>query len=388
MKLLKLYNISASNSFADELAGRLLREYAGNPLALSEVLILLPNRRACKTMAEAFVRLQGMRPTLLPRLLPIGDVEEDELVLSGQGAAAGMLETAPAIDPIERMMLFMRIILSRPQQFGTEAISLSQACFLAQELGRLIDTVNNENLDFANLRNLVPEEYAGHWQETLKFLEIITAYWPQILLERGVVDASERKNRLILKQAQIWAEVRPERRIIAAGTTATFPAMRELVRVVAGLPNGEVVLCGLDKFLDRESWDKIDETHPQFELKALLDYLGAGRDEVANPEREKLLSEVMRPAVTSDKWRRLEAGMISSKGADGVRLLSCADIRKEAAAIAAIMREVLETPEKTAALITPDRNLARRVAAELERWNIKVDDSAGRPLARQPAQQP
>lgn len=390
MKLLKLYNISASNSFADELAGRLLREYAGNPLALSEVLILLPNRRACKTMAEAFVRLQGMRPTLLPRLLPIGDVEEDELVLSGQGAAAGMLETASAIDPIERMMLFMRIILSRPQQFGTEAISLNQACFLAQELGRLIDTVNNENLDFANLRNLVPEEYAGHWQETLKFLEIITAYWPQILQERGVVDASERKNRLILKQAQIWAEVRPERRIIAAGTTATFPAMRELVRVVAGLPNGEVVLCGLDKFLDRESWDKIDETHPQFELKALLDYLGAGRDEVAdlvpprNPEREKLLSEVMRPAVTSDKWRRLEAGMISSKGADGVRLLSCADIRKEAAAIAAIMREVLETPEKTAALITPDRNLARRVAAELERWNIKVDDSAGRPLALTP----
>ena len=390
LKLLKLFNIPVSDSFADVLAAKLLAEYSENPLSLSDVLILLPNRRACKTMAEAFVRLRGLQPTLLPQMLPIGDVEEDELLLSGKGAAAGMLETAPAIDPIERTLLFMRIILSRPQQFGTEAVSLSQACFLAQELGRLIDTVNNENLDFANLRDLVPEEYAGHWQETLKFLEIITAYWPQILQERGVVDASERKNKLILKQARIWAETRPEKRIIAAGTTATFPAMRELVRVVAGLPKGEVVLCGLDRFLDGESWEKIDETHPQFELKTLLDYLGAGRDEVAdlvaprNPEREKLLSEVMRPAITSDKWRELVPGAISSEAVDGIRMLDCADIRREALAIAAIMRETLEVPEKTAALITPDRNLARRVAAELERWDIKVDDSAGRPLALTP----
>ena len=184
-------------------------EYAQNPLALSDVLILLPNRRACKTMAETFVKLRGMQPMLLPQMLPIADVEEDDLILSGQGAAAGVLEIPPAISPMERMMLFMRIILSKPQGFGTESISLSQACFLAQELGSLIDTVNNENLDIANLQNLVPEEYAGHWQETLKFLEIITAYWPQILQERGVIDASERKNKLMLNSSNIF-NLRPE----------------------------------------------------------------------------------------------------------------------------------------------------------------------------------
>ena len=390
MKLLRLFNISVSNSFADVLAQKLLNDYAQNPLELSDVMILLPNRRACKTMADAFVRHQGMRPTLLPQLMPIADVDEDELVLQGAGAADRTLEVAPAINPVERTCLFMKIILSRPQEFGANTIPLNQACYLAQELGKLIDTVNNEQLDFADLRNLVPEEYAGHWQETLKFLEIITAYWPQILQERGVVDASLRRCKLIFQQAELWRQMQPQKRIIAAGITATFPAMIELLKTVAELPNGEVVFCGLDKYLDEEAWGKIDESHPQFELKSILDSLQAMRSQVVelaepvNAEREKLISEIMRPAVTSDEWRHLSNKKIKNEALAGIHCLDCMDIRQEALAIAVLMRETLETPEKTAALITPDRNLARRVAVELERWDIKVDDSAGRPLSLTP----
>lgn len=390
MALSKVFNISVTNSFAEILAEKLLAEYAQNPLELSDVLILLPNRRACKTLSDAFVRLRGMMPTLLPRMVPLGDVDEDEIVLSGTGAIEAMEDILPSIDPIERTMLFMKIILSRPQEFGAEKISLSQACSLAQELGRLIDASYNENLDFANLQNLVPEEYAGHWQETLKFLEIITTYWPQILKERGLIDVADRRNKLILQQAKIWEQTKPEKRIIVAATTATYPAMRELVRVVSELPNGEVILSGLDKFLDDESWQKVDETHPQFELKQLLENLNTERKDVQdfvaskNVEREKLLSEIMRPAVVSDKWRDLTLEKNTDKAIEGIKLLNCADVRNEALSIAILMREALETPEKTAALVTPDRNLARRVAAELGRWNIKVDDTAGIPLAQTP----
>lgn len=390
MKLLKVFNISVSNSFADVVAQKLLSEYAQNQLDLSGVTILLPNRRACKTMAEAFVRHQGMRPTLLPQMLPVGDVDEDELRLQGAGGDDKMLAVAPAIDPIERTCLFMKIILSRPSEFGAEKIPLNQACYLAQELGKLIDTVNNEKLDFADLQNLVPEEYAGHWQETLKFLEIITCHWPQILQERNVVDASMRRNELIIQQAKLWAEQRPQKRIIAAGISATFPAMIELLKTVAGLPNGEIILAGLDKHLDDEAWAEVNESHPQYELKVILDSLQIEREAVQNlvapqnKDREILISEIMRPAVTSDKWRQIDDVLPNVAAVDGVKLLNCADLRQEALAIAVLMREVLETPEKTAALITPDRNLARRVAAELERWDIKVDDSAGKPLSLTP----
>lgn len=367
-----------------------MEDYRDNPLELAEVLFLLPNRRACQNLQEAFVRLKGLQPTLLPRLLPLGEVEEDELLLTGAHIEEALQQLPPAIDRAERLMLFTKIIMAKPGDFGLEKMSLNQACYLAQELARLIDTVHNEGLDFNNLQTLVPEEYATHWQETLKFLAIITEYWPQILGERGLIDPAERRNLLIRSQCALWQANPPPGRIVAAGTTATYPAMKELVKVILELPRGEVVLGGLDRNLEEDAWQQIDETHPQYELKQLLEFLNLRRQDVAdfappdNPPREQLIAEVMRPAVTTDNWRRLSETGISAAALAGLNVINTADIREEALAIALIMRQTLETPEKTAALVTPDRNLARRVAAELARWNIEVDDSAGRPLGLTP----
>ena len=291
----KIFNIPASNSFVDVLAQNLLDEYENDLLGLANVLILLPNRRACRTLAEAFVKLKGMRPTLLPEMKAIGDVSEDELLLKGQNIEEDVLNMLPIIEPMERTMLFMRLIMSRYGEFGIEKISLAQACSLAQELGGLIDTASMFGLDWNNLANLAPEEYAAHWQETLKFLNIITKYWPDILKERGVVDAVERKNRLVECQSEIWKREQPKQRIIVAGTTAVSPALKKLVDVVSELENGEVWLYGLDRFLTDEDFAKVDESHPQFELKQLLDYLGLKRCEIKdlvspiNVEKEHLV---------------------------------------------------------------------------------------------------
>jgi ATP-dependent helicase/nuclease subunit B len=385
----KIFNISSSNSFVDVLADSLLQTYENNELELAEVLVLLPNRRACRALADAFVRLKGMNPTLLPQMKAIGDVREDELILNGVGADEAFLQLPPAVDPLERMMLFIRLIMSRYADFGLEKISLAQACYLAQDLGTLIDKATMYNLDWDGLKNLAPEEYAAHWQDTLKFLAIITRYWPDILQERGVIDAGDRKNRLIAAQSFLWQQNKPLQKIIVAGSTAVSPVMKELVKMVLELPNGEVYLAGLDKYLDDESWEEVDETHPQFELRQLLDYLHLSRENIPdlvlpkNAEREQLISEVMRPATTSDKWRMLK-GKLSASSVEGLHLLACDDQRLEALSIALLIRRVLETPEKTVALVTPDRNLARRVASELKRWDIQVDDSAGVPLGQTP----
>ncbi len=386
----KIYNISLTNSFADVVAEKFLTEYKDTPLALADVLFLLPSRRAVKTLSDAFVRLQGMEPTLLPKMLPIGDVEEDELLLTGTGENQAVLDLLPAINRTERLLLFTKIIMAKPNEFGLEKMPLAQACSLAQELAGLIDTIYNEDLSFDNLQNLVPEEYAAHWQETLRFLEIITRFWPDILRERGLLDPSLRRNLLLAAQCEQWKKNPPNKRIVAAGTTATFSAMKELVKTVLYLPKGEVILSGLDKTLDEDAWVAVDETHPQFELRELLDYLQIAREDVQelvlpqNKLREKFVSEVMRPAKTTDRWREIDATSMPFEAWQGISLIDCADIREEALTIALLMREVLETPERTAALVTSDRNLARRVASELERWKIKVDDSAGRPLSLTP----
>ena len=337
-------------------------------------------------MAEAFIRQQGMKPTLLPTMLPVGDIDEDELILNGENAQSSIDNIAQSISPLERTFLFMKIISSRPQEFGSKHLSLYQAYALATELGHLIDMVNNENLSFANLTNLVPEEYSGHWQETLRFLEIITSNWPLILSERGVVDSSLRKKLLLEQQIKAWKNNPPNKRIIIAATTAAFPTTKQLVKTIIELPQGEVVLCGLDKYLDDESWQYIDETHPQYELKNLLDFLKYDRHNVTditppqNPARELFISEIMRPATQTDLWREIKNKSIDASATEGIKILNCTDTREEALSIALIMRHTLDTPNKTAALITPDRNLARRVSSELARWNINIDDTAGIPL--------
>lgn len=385
--MLKIFNVSSSNCFVNVLAEKLLKEYKNDQLELANVLILLPNKRACRSLSDAFVRLQGMKPTLLPQMVVVGDIQEEELFLKGLEVENDILSLPPVIEPLERKLLFMRLIISRYKEFGLEKVSLSQACSLAQELGNLIDTASMFGLDWQNLKNLAPEEYAEHWQETLKFLSIVTTYWPEILREKGVVDAGWRKNFLIEKQSEIWLKQKTKQRIIVAGTTAVSPMMKNMVKVVLSLPNGEVWLAGLDKVLDRDAWDKVDESHPQFELKQLLDFLKINRNDVKdilpplNISREKIISEIMRPAESSDKWLDIDKD-IGEKAIKGLKLVECDDQRIEALVVALIIRKLLEEREQTIALVTPDRMLARRVASELQRWDIVIDDSAGVPLAQ------
>lgn len=384
----KIYNVNAGESFVDVLAAHFLKYYENQPEELANMLFLLPNRRACQSLSDAFVRLKGLSPTILPRILPIADVEEDEIFLTGSSKILQGL--APEISKIERTLIFTKLIMQKPAELGLGHLSLAQSYALAKNLADLIDLAYNENLDFSRLKEIVPAEYAAHWQESLNLLSIITEYWPQILKERGVVDASFRRNQLLEAELKMWRQSRTEQKIVVAGTTAAFPRLKQLVQTVLNLPSGEVWLYGLDNCLDDSTWKLIDENHPQFELKELLDFLKADRAEVINvphklfSPKERLISEIMRPAAGSAEWRKLSIEPLPVETFAGIHLLNCDDIRQEAQAIALLIRNTLETPEKTAALVTMDRNLARRVVSELKKWNIVADDSAGQPLSLAP----
>ncbi len=384
----KIYNVNAGESFVDVLAAHFLKYYENQPEELANVLFLLPNRRACQSLLDAFVRLKGLSPTILPRILPIADVEEDEIFLTGSSEILQGL--APEISKIERTLIFTKLIMQKPAELGLGHLSLAQSYALAKNLADLIDLAYNENLDFSRLKEIVPAEYAAHWQESLNLLSIITEYWPQILKERGVVDASFRRNQLLDAELDIWRQSRTEQKIVVAGTTAAFPRLKQLVQTVLNLPNGEVWLYGLDNCLEDAEWSLIDENHPQYELKELLDFLKINRAEVINvphklfTSKERLVTEIMRPAMGSAEWRKLSIELLPAETFAGIHLLNCDDIRQEAQAIALLIRNTLETPEKTAALVTMDRNLARRVVSELKKWNIVADDSAGQPLSLTP----
>ncbi|MEM7652164.1 MAG: double-strand break repair protein AddB [Pseudomonadota bacterium] len=415
-------SIPAGIPFADCLAKHLIdsaRDSDGrpDPLRLSAITVLLPTRRACRTLREAFLRT-ALRPgeeqteephaILLPRISPIGDVDEDELLLSS-GGSSGTGETGfgsevedmpPPISGLRRQMILSRLIMKWGDTLATQRIAVAprsadQAARLAGELGRLIDRVETEQLSFANLTDLVPSEFADHWQLTLDFLRIVTEAWPDILESEGALDPATHRNRLIELQATRWREQEPQGLIVAAGSTGSIPATAKLLQLISQLPNGLIVLPGLDQTMTAEIARAVgaDPTHPQYGMVRLLERMSVALESVPDltlplPDdlerrreaRSALLTRSLRPsasppsALKEGETARLEAGT------EGLSVVVAPTQESEANAVALMMRGTLETAGKTAALITADRTLARRVSVALGRYGLEIDDSAGKPL--------
>jgi ATP-dependent helicase/nuclease subunit B len=379
-----VFTIGIDRRFADELATGVLAQHGGDPLALADVLILLPTRRSVRALREAFLRATGGKPTLLPRLAPLGDLDESEWeVAAGDGSA---LALPPAIEAAEREALLARLVSAFKDDEGHPiAQSAAQALKLARELGRLLDELAIEGVSFSQLEGLVEGNFASHWQRTLKFLAIVGEAWPQVLAERGQIDAIERRTQAIRAQAARWRAEPPATPVIAAGSTGSQPATRDLLAAIAQLPQGAVVLPGLDRDMDEASWKELDQSHPQFGLRELLAALDCERSDVADwpggggSARHLLITELMRPAETTEAWSRPPTSSL-----EHVTRADCATPHQEALVVALALRETLKDEGRTAALVTPDRELARRVAAELRRWNVDIDDSAGAPLVDTP----
>ena len=307
---MSVFTIAIDRRFADELAIGVLAQHGGDPLALADVLILLPTRRSVRALREAFLRAANGNPTILPRMAPLGDVDDSEWeVASGDG---GALALPPAIEPAGRDALLARLVAAFTDGEQPIAQSPAQALSLARELGHLLDELAIEGISFDRLEGLVEGNFASHWQRTLKFLAIVGEHWPQMLAERGQIDAIERRTRAIRAQAARWRDNPPATPVIAAGSTGSQPATRELLSVIAALPQGKLVLPGLDRDMDQRSWAELDETHPQFGLRELLKALGCERHDVVewpdgaatSSARHLLITELMRPAETTDEWVR------------------------------------------------------------------------------------
>lgn len=388
-------SIAPTRPFADALAAGLLERVKDAPERLTEMLVLLPSRRAVRALQEAFLRQSGGRALLLPAMRAIGDVDEEELAFA-LAVAGDEFSLPPDIPPLRRRLLLAALIeRSSPGRYGGDLMP-AQSARLAAGLIALIDELQTEGLSLDDLGRLTPvrDDLATHWRDVLDFLSILQTPWQTVLEAEGVMEPAERRRLLMQALAERWRAEPPETPVIAAGSTGSIPTTAALLALIANLPQGEVVLPGLDRHLDEESWRAISPAHPQYGMRRLLQRLELERESVAVwPEggaatpaatgsRQALLAEALRPAETTERWRDLPA--FEPAALDGLTLLTCGDADEEARAIALAMREAAEVPERTAALVTPDRGLARRVAAELQRWNIEIDDSAGAPLAQTP----
>jgi ATP-dependent helicase/nuclease subunit B len=394
-----LFTIPAHRAFADALVAGLLAQHRGDPMALAQGMVLLPNNRAIRAVSDAFVR-QSNGGLLLPRLVAIGDPELGEQVGGALDPLGEEDAVPPAIAPMRRQMILARMV-----QAAKPDIDAGQALLLGQALGAVLDQMQVERVPLSALHKLqLSDELSKHWQTSLTMFEILIAQWPAELARTGCIDLADRRNRLFDRLTVRWGAHPPAGFVAAAGIASTAPAVAALLRRIGMMANGMVVFAGLDQHMDEEAWQAIGpfdpdpvtgrapsghESHPQFALKRLLDTMSATREDVANwrwgsehdarAVRSRNISNAMLPPRLTSRWRDLKT---ADRSLSGVEALEVATPGEEAQAIAIALREALETPERTAALVTPDRQLATRVSAHLRRWGIAADDSAGQPLSR------
>jgi ATP-dependent helicase/nuclease subunit B len=415
----RVFNIPASAPFLAVLvdalrSGKLVPGFPAShdPLELARATLYLPTRRACRLARDVFLAHIG-DAAILPRIVAIGDLDEDEITFA-QAATGELAETAlalpEAIAPLERRLLLSELILkwaNSPAVRGAQGAALiantpQAALGLADDLAHLMDDMTTRQVDWKMLDGLVPDDLDPYWQLSLRFLKIARETWPALRAERGEIEAAERRDLLIEAEAKRLANT--DAPVIAAGSTGSMPATAKLLATIAKHPHGAAVLPGLDMDLDDAAWKLIagDDnnkthdgapaaSHAQFAMQALLTRIGITRNDVvalsegALHGREILVSEALRPASTTERWQVRRATRDFDEAADkalaSVGMIEAANAEEEALAIAIALRETHETDGKTAALVTPDRALARRVVAALERWHVRVDDSGGDSLA-------
>ena len=426
-------------SFVDTLAksivdGLLIKDWPNqmSAFSLSSATIYMPTKRSAGMLREALIAQTQYTSIFLPKIITIGEIGGDENNLSVENSLENLLVQKSAlteISPLKRRLILTKLIMSWSQKIRDSlnfdgldidtsensyastpneisdfsvARTISDGLALADSLGHLIDTLVIYKKTWQDVHSLLPQDLSDeYWSLSKDFLQIAAEAWPAYCQQEGVMDAAERRNLIISEEADRLLKELPKTPIIIAGSTGSMPSTAKLISAIAKLPNGAVVLPGLDQYLDIESCKILENvksktnnaSHPQSLLSKLVLQIGAKREEVVNLSqatksqkfREIFLSECMRPHETAHLWSSLDErikGKEVLEGLQGISLIESENEREETIAISLILRASLEIPGQIAALVTPDRSIAKRVNSELLRWGIVTDDSAGTPLQR------
>jgi len=406
----RVWTIPPGTDFLGALAATLAEEFdlANNPAALADALIYVPNRRSARGLALALHKQADGKTILPPDIRALGDLEMDE---PPSGAEEALTNLGPALSASKRLGTLAHLVLSF---YKARSIALPPASAIAaaRELGRLLDSAALAGeIDWTQLPNLVADtDLASHWEQSVEFLQIVTEQWPNWLSENGATEPFQRRLLVAKAVASAVRATPPKGPFVIAGSTGSTPASRELMHAATALPQGLVVLPGLDRDAPPPMWAEVTEDreagysgepdHPQFSLAGTLRSLGLNAQKVPNwpglslsdqaLARRRLIHESLAPASQTADWLdRLEQMAAPMSKADfannalsGLTVLEAEDEAEEALLAALALREVLETEGSTAALITPDAGLARQVSAILKRWGVTVPPSGGIPLGR------
>ncbi|HCP81222.1 MAG TPA: double-strand break repair protein AddB [Octadecabacter sp.] len=345
-----------------------------SPSDVARVEVYVNTRRMQRRLTALFHEGGAL---LLPRIRLVTDLAHDTVEQN----------LPPAISPLRRRLEVAQLVKGLLEADSTLA-SQDSAIDLAESLVSLMNEMQGEGVLPETIATLDVSDQSGHWERALSFIKLVQPFF-----EDGQLDGEGRQRSVVEALIARWVQNPPSHPIIVAGSTGSRGATSLFMQAVAKLPQGAVVLPGLDCDMPANVWEMMEqksgaEDHPQFRFKTFCDALEIhpshigpwGAPAEINTARTQLISLSLRPAPVTHQW--INDGPDLSdlvQATEGITMIEAATPRTEADAIAVRLRQAVED-NKTAALISPDRVLTRQVTAALDRWGIVPDDSAGLPL--------
>src|SRR4051794_26577001 len=213
---MRVFNFPASGPFlrcviAALVDGRLIAGFNGRnqPERLAEAALVFPTRGAGRMAREIFLDVLGLDAVILPRIVTLGAIDDDEAAFAAEGIGAAF-DIPPAFGELERRLLLGQMIgawakgikpddpAQAPLVLGRPAATLA----LAGDLARLMDDMVARKVEWSGFDGLVPDALDQYWQYTLQFLTIAKDVWPDILRSYGRIEPMARVNRLIEAEAK------------------------------------------------------------------------------------------------------------------------------------------------------------------------------------------
>jgi ATP-dependent helicase/nuclease subunit B len=354
------------------------------PEAIGRVQIIVNTSRMKRRLMTLFA---DGNAGLIPRITLLGEL----------GQSPAFRDFPKAAAPLERRMDLISLVASLIDA-QPDLAPRSSLFDLAESLAGLFDEMQGEGVSMEDITGLDVANSSGHWERAKSFIEIAGKFLDARV---DALDPEARQRAVIGKMLADWKVDPPQHPILLAGSTGSRGTTAILMRAIARLPQGAVLLPGFDRDMPKSIWDGLaddsarqfsQEDHPQYRFAKLLADLEVPLSDVddwsdaaaVDLARNKVVSLALRPVPVTDSWltEGPELGDLQDAMA-GVTLVEAPTPRMEALAIAMRLRQAAQDGE-TAALITPDRMLSRQVSAALARWNIVADDSAGLPLQLSP----
>jgi ATP-dependent helicase/nuclease subunit B len=396
-----VFNIPAGVSFFDCLAQGIIQHYNNQPELFSKITIFLPSKQNIKTLKESFFKINHGKILLLPKIRSLGDMLDNEMSLLPdiETSPYAILSQKKVINYKSRHLALTRFILETFKSTKNANISYQEGFSLAATLLELLDSLQLEQISPTILKEIKIDGYIENWQKNLDIINSVTELWTNYLVSHNYCDPIIHRNAIFNYLSHYWLNNPSNAPVIIAGSIDSTPASAHFIKSIGCLEKGCIVLSGLDTGLTEKDIHNLNPNHPQYELYKLIHYFGNDVASIENwtstdkfltnrhKQRQKLCHEIMRSSETTESWINIAERLSNhdiSQAIQDINIIHAPNERKEASAIALIIREAMETPNKSIALVTPNRLLVQRVKAILTRWNIIPNDSAGIALSSLP----